>query len=115
MSLVVATILFAAVFTYLAATFDYPEVLNRPASDVLPALLGLGMTGRSVWLVYGLIPLLLVPAGLGVNAAVRTRAPHLGRTAMWLSVAAAASMMTGLLRWSTLNWALAQQWASAST
>ena len=31
-SLVAATILFAAVFSDLAATFDYPAVLARPAA-----------------------------------------------------------------------------------
>ena len=68
-SLIAATILFVVVFTYLAAAFDYPDVLDRPAADVLPALLALGSTGRMVWFVYGLIPLLIVPTGLGVSEA----------------------------------------------
>ncbi|MFN7985465.1 MAG: hypothetical protein U0Q11_26795 [Vicinamibacterales bacterium] len=63
-SLIVATVLFAAVFIYLASAFDYPAVLERPASEVLPRLLSLGATGRLVWLLYGVIPLLLIPTAL---------------------------------------------------
>lgn len=113
-SLILATLLFAAVFTYLAITFDYPDVLDRPASDVLPALTGLGTSGRAVWLLYGLIPLLLIPTGFGVKEATRHEAPHLGRLAMWLACASAVAMTIGLLRWPTLHWSLAQQWAAAA-
>ena len=113
-SIVVATILFAAVFSYLAAAFGYPAVLDRPAADVLPALLALGTRGRIVWLVYGLIPLLLVPTALGVKEAAREAAPRLGRGVVWLAAFSALAMMTGLLRWPTLHWMLAQEWTSAS-
>lgn len=113
-SLVAATVLFAAVFSYLAAVFDYPAVLARPAGDVLPRLLALGRSGRLVWLVYGLIPLLLVPTAIGVNEAARATAPRLGRAILWLATLSALAMMTGLLRWPTLHWALAQEWALAS-
>jgi hypothetical protein len=113
-SLVAATILFGAVFSYLAATFDYPAVLNRPAEDVLPALLALGNSGRLVWLVYGLIPLLLLPTALGVHEVARKMSPRLGRAIVWLAALSALAMMTGLLRWPTLQWTLAQEWTSAS-
>ena len=113
-SLVAATILFIAVFSYLAAAFAYPTVLDRPAGDVLPALLALGPTGRVVWLVYGCIPLLLFPASLGIEEAARSTAPRLGRAVVWLAALSALAMLTGLLRWPTLHWALAQAWTTAS-
>lgn len=113
-SLVAATVVFTAVFSYLAAAFDYPAVLARPAGDVLPALLALGRSGRMVWLVYGVIPLLLVPTASGVNEAARATAPRLGRAAVWLATLSTLAMMTGLLRWPTLHWTLAQAWAAAS-
>ena len=72
-SLLAATMLFAAVFSYLAAAFGYPAVLDRPADDVLPALLALGTRGRIVWLVYGLIPVLLV------RPLLASRKPHARR------------------------------------
>ena len=113
-SLVAAMVLFAAVFSYLAAAFDYPTVLDHPAAEVLPALLALGTIGRAVWFVYGLIPFLLIPAARGVEEAVRVTEPRLGRVAVWFAVISAAAMMTGLLRWPTLQWGLAQQWMSAT-
>lgn len=113
-SLIVATLLFAAVFVYLATTFDYPEVLARPAADVLPRLLALGSTGRAVWLVYGLIPVLLIPTAWGVNAAVRPGLPALGRAGVWLATISAVAMMIGLLRWPTLQWGLAEAWPTAA-
>lgn len=114
LSLVVATLLFAGVFSYLAATFGYPDVLDQPAAAVLPALLGLGTIGRVVWVLYGVIPLLLIPTGLGVREAARHEAPCLGRIAVWLAYASAAAMMIGLLRWPSLHWSLAQHWTTAS-
>ena len=48
-ALILAAILFMAVFSYLAATFDYPDVLDRPAAEVLPRLVALGSSGRAVW------------------------------------------------------------------
>ena len=113
-SLIVATVLFAAVFIYLASAFDYPAVLERPASEVLPQLLSLGAAGRLVWLLYGLIPLLLIPTASGVNEAVRPAMPSLGRVGLWLAAISALAMMTGLLRWPTLQWSLAEAWPSAS-
>lgn len=112
-ALIAATLLFAAVFTYLAAAFSYPDVLDGPAAEVLPALLQLGTTGRLVWVLYGVIPLLLIPTARGVAAIAAPVAPRLGRAAIWLAAATAVAMMTGLLRWPTLNWGLAHAWPSA--
>ncbi len=106
-SLIVATGLFAGVFTYLAGTFDYPMILERPASEVLPRLLALGGTGRAVWTIYGMIPWLLVPTALGVDAATRHVMPRVARAAPLLAGLAAACMSIGLLRWPFVNWSLA--------
>lgn len=113
-ALIAATLLFAGVFGYLAQTFGYPEVLDRPAAEVLPRLLALGDTGRAVWLLYGLIPLLLIPTALSVHAAGRQVAPLAARAALLLALLSAVSMMLGLLRWPSLHWQLAQSYAQAS-
>ena len=113
-SLITATLLFSAVFVYLARSFGYPDVLDLPAADVLPRLLALGPTGRAVWVLYGLIPLLLVPTALGVYAAGRQAAPLTARVAAILAVLSAAAMMIGLLRWPSLHWQLALTYADAS-
>lgn len=112
-ALLAATVLFIAVFSYLAAAFGYPDVLDRPADEVLPALRALGLTGWSVWLIYGLIPLLLVPTAVGVREAGHPAAPRLARLAVPLASLSAVAMMIGLLRWPTLHWSLASAWPTA--
>jgi hypothetical protein len=113
-SLIAATLLFSGVFVYLARSFGYPDVLDLPAAEVLPRLLSLGPTGRAVWVLYGLIPLLLVPTALGVHAAARQVAPLAARAALIAAVLSALAMMAGLLRWPSLHWQLALAYADAS-
>lgn len=113
-ALIAATLLFSAVFVVLARTFGYPDVLDLPAAQVLPRLLALGPGGRAVWVLYGLIPLLLLPTAIGVYAAGRHAAPLAARTALILALMSAAAMMAGLLRWPSLHWQLALAYADAS-
>ncbi|MCU0624155.1 MAG: DUF4386 family protein [Gemmatimonadaceae bacterium] len=104
---------FLAVFGWLAARFGYPDVLDRPAAEVLPALLGLGATGRAVWAVYAVLPLLLVPAALAAEAALGHLAPRRLRAATTLQVIAAVAMLLGLARWPSVQWRLAEAWPAA--
>ena len=106
-SLVAAALLFMAVFSYLAARFDYPDVLDRDGATVLPRLLALGSSGRAVWALYGMLPFLLVPAGLGAYAALRDLAAPYARAALVFAVVAALTMSAGLLRWPSIHWVLA--------
>lgn len=113
-ALILATLLFAAVFMQLARSFGYPDVLDLPAAEVLPKLLALGPSGRAVWFVYGLVPLLLVPTAFGVHAAGRSTSPLTARVAVVTAVLAAAAMTAGLMRWPSLHWQLALAWGDAS-
>lgn len=113
-SLLVAAASFMAVFGYLAASFDYPAVLDGTADEVLPRLLELGATGRAVWTVYALVPLLLVPASVGAYAALHRSAPNAMRLALVQGVITAMSMLAGLARWPTIYWEMARAWPSAS-
>ena len=113
-SLIVAAVGFVAVFSYLAARFNYPDVLDGSASDVLPRLLALGGTGRAVWVVYAFLPLLLIPAGVGAHASLRDSAPSAMRAALALSVISGVSMLLGLARWPSVHWELAQAYVTAS-
>ena len=114
-ALIVAAIAFMGVFSYLAVTFDYPDVLDGDGGTVLPRLLSLGTPGRAVWAFYGMLPWLLLPAGLGAHAALRTGATSHGRAALVLAVVSAFAMSLGLLRWPSIHWALAGHLASATT
>jgi hypothetical protein len=113
-SLIAAAVGFIAVFAYLAARFNYPDVLDGTASDVLPQLLALGNTGRAVWVMYAFLPLLLIPAGVGVYAVLRDSAQSAMRAALAFSVISAVSMLLGLARWPSVHWELARAYETAS-
>ena len=109
-ALIAAAVLFVAAFIWLAVTFDYPDVLDRPAAEVLPRLHALGDTGRAVWALYALIPLLLIPAGAGVEVAFAHVSRGAAKLANGFAILAAMTMLIGLARWSSVNWELAAAW-----
>ena len=113
LALIAGAVAFIAVFAYLAARFNYPEVLDGAAADVLPALLATGATGRAVWAIYALLPLLFVPAGVGAFQALRRHAEGSMRLALHFASIGAFSMMLGLMRWPSIHWELARAYASA--
>ena len=115
LALVVGAIGFLGVFAYLAAKFNYPDVLDGNAADVLPALLATGDTGRAAWAFYAVLPLIFLPAGVGAFEALRHKAAGPMRVAMLFAVVAALSMMLGLMRWPSVHWELARAWAVAGT
>ena len=106
--LIGGAVAFMAVFAYLAAQFNYPEVLDGSAAEVLPKLLDTGATGRAVWALYGFLPLIWIPAGVGAFHALRRVREGSMRIAMLFAVLATISMMIGLLRWPSIHWTLAQ-------
>jgi hypothetical protein len=112
-ALLAAAVGFIGVFAYLAARFNYPEVLEAPAATALPALLAMGPAGRAVWGLYGLLPLLLIPAAAGAFTAFRLSDEGGMRVALLLAVVAAVSMMLGLLRWPSIQWELARAYVQS--
>ena len=102
-----------AVFSYLAARFDYPAILDGPAATVLPHLLATGSTGRAVWALYAFLPLIWIPAGVGAYLALRRSHPGGSLLALQCAVVAALAMMLGLMRWPTIHWRLAELYAGA--
>ena len=113
-SLIAGAILFMAVFAYLAARFNYPDVLDGSAADVLPALLATGANGRAVWALYAFLPLLWIPAGAAAFQALRDRSEGSMRVAMHFATVSSISMMLGLMRWPSIHWELARTYAVSS-
>jgi hypothetical protein len=105
---------FMGVFAFLAARFNYPQVRDGNAGEVLPSLLATGMTGRAVWAIYGFLPLIWIPAGVGAFHALRDVREGSMRVAMLFALVSALSMMLGLLRWPSIHWTLAQAYAAGS-
>lgn len=114
LALIGGAVAFLGVFTFLAARFDYPDILDGPAAEVLPRLLEIGRTGRAVWALYALLPLIWIPAGVGAFHALRGVREGGMRVAMLLATVAAVSMTLGLMRWPSIHWELAQAYAAAS-
>jgi hypothetical protein len=100
-------IAFIAVFAYLAARFNYPDVLDGPAATVLPSLLATGTQGRAVWAIYALLPLIWLPGGVAAFEALGPERRGTMRLALMFAVVAAIAMMLGLMRWPSINWNLA--------
>ena len=107
-SLIVGAVAFLGVFAFLAARFDYPSILDGPAREVLPRLRATGPTGRAVWALYGFLPLVWIPAGVGAFYALRRSHEGSMRIGMMLTLVATIAMMLGLLRWPSIHWALAE-------
>lgn len=112
-ALIAGAIGFLGVFTFLAARFDYPAILDGSAEEVLPRLRATGATGRAVWALYGFLPLIWVPAGVGAFHALRSGREGSMRTGMAFAYLAAVAMMLGLLRWPSIHWALAEAYDTA--
>ena len=106
LSFVVAALAFVLVFSYLAANFDYPDILDGTPAEVLPRLRAGGSTMRAVWAIYAFLPLLLVPGAVGAYLACPS-----SRGRMTLALVAASlgafAMCLGLIRWPSIHWALA--------
>src|SRR6185503_14826589 len=113
-SLAAGAVAFMAVFMYLAAKFNYPDVLDGPANTVLPSLLATGAQGRAVWAIYALLPLIWLPAGVAAYEALSSAGRGAMRLAFSCSIVAAIAMMLGLMRWPTIHWSLAGAYAGAA-
>lgn len=112
-SLVFGALAFLGVFSYLAVHFNYPDVLDGTASDVLPALLATGSSGRLAWAIYALLPLIWIPAGVGAFHALRPQSEGSMRIAMHFALLSSVAMMLGLMRWPSAHWVLAQAFGEA--
>lgn len=105
---------FLVVFSYLAAKFNYPDVLDGPAYAVLPSLLATGASGRTVWTIYAFLPLIWIPAGVAAFEALAPVRRGAMRLAMFCAFLGAIAMMLGLMRWPSIHWRLAGAFASAT-
>jgi hypothetical protein len=114
LALIFGAIAFMAVFSFLAARFDYPAILDGPANAVLPRLLATGAAGRGAWALYAFLPLIWLPAGVGAHRALRRTHPGAMLLALQCTVVAAIAMMLGLMRWPSVHWHLAQLHATGS-
>lgn len=112
-ALSVGSLAFVAVFTYLASAFGYPDILDRDAAEVLPRLLAGGAELRTVWFLYAGLPLAIIVGGVGSGVVLQRGGAGLRALGVAAAVVAGTSMVIGLLRWPTIEWALARHWTAA--
>jgi Domain of unknown function (DUF4386) len=97
--LILAAVLANVAFTALGSIFNYPDVLDEPASDVLASFRAHEGAVSAWFTVLALSAALLAPIAVGVG---RLSARRPMRIAVWVGVAAAAVQVIGLLRWPIL-------------
>jgi len=104
--MVAAAVLVNVAFTVLAVVFDYPDVLQRPAGEVLASFRASQLTVTVGFLGLALGAAMLAPVAVGVGRLSGSRAM---RWAVPVGVAAAVVQVVGLLRWPLLvpGWAAA--------
>lgn len=107
LTLVLGALAFVAVFAALASRMGYPDVLDRPASEVLPLLAAGGAPLRAIWFLYALLPLSFIPGALAADGALGHRLGQARGLGVPLASLAALCMSLGLARWPTIHWSLA--------
>jgi hypothetical protein len=95
--LIVAPLWFNASFALLGKRFDYPDILRRPATEILDRFRAGGPSLILLWWMFMLSGLLLIPAVvlLGQTLGLRGIVP----LAVTVGVLAGLVQMLGLLRW----------------
>lgn len=97
--LILAAVLANIGFTALGSIFNYPDVLNEPAGEVLAAFRSSQIAVGGWFLVLACSAALLAPVAVGVGRLSSARAM---RIAVPVGIAAAAVQVVGLLRWPIL-------------
>jgi hypothetical protein len=111
-SLMIVTAVLANVgFSALGSIFNYPDVLNEPAGDVLASFRDHQGAVTAWFSVLALAAALLAPIAIGVG---RLSSAGAMRIAVRVGVAAAAVQVVGLMRWPILVPGYASDAASGS-
>lgn len=104
-------------FALLAATFDYPDILRRPAGEVLDAFAAGGAPLILIWYAFALsaVGLIFFAPVLALTTADWTRRPGLAVGAALLGALAGLAQAIGLFRWVFAVPALATLHAAPAT
>ena len=112
--LVATSLGFVAVFSYLAARFGYPEVLDGSADHVLPALAAGGAKMRWAWVAYAALPSGITLTAILTRPLLSRAGDTVARLGTLAAVSTTLAMTAGLMRWPTIHHTLAQRYLVAS-
>jgi hypothetical protein len=97
--LIAAAVLANLAFAALGSIFNYPDVLDEPAADVLASFRAHEGAVSTWFTVLALSAALMAPIAIGVG---RLSSDPRMRIAVWIGIAAAVVQVIGLARWPIL-------------
>jgi hypothetical protein len=97
--LIVLPVTYNALYTVLARTFDYPEILRRPTAEVLARFAAGGSALILTWWGFAMSAVLLGPTAVLVSATFADANPTLLVMATAIGLLAALVQFLGLMRW----------------
>ncbi len=106
--LIIVPLAFNGAFARLASSFDYPDVLRHPTSEVLAKFRDGGNSLVLTWWAFALTAVAMVPLVVVLSSALGDADATLLSVATWVGVLAALVQLLGLIRWPFLVPYLAQ-------
>ena len=97
--LVVLPVMFNLCFALLARSFDYPDILRRPTSEVLSRFRAGGARLVLLWWAFALTAILLAPVVVLLASALVGASTGLVAVSVTTGLLAAAVQFLGLVRW----------------
>jgi hypothetical protein len=97
--LIALPIAYNVLFTLLARSFDYPDILRRSTAEVLERFAGGGSKLILTWWGFAMSAVLLAPAAVLVSATFADANPSLLSVATAIGLLAALVQFLGLIRW----------------
>ncbi|MHA6668209.1 DUF4386 domain-containing protein [Homoserinimonas sp. A447] len=113
--LIAIPLAFNAAFAALAATFDYPDILRRPSSEILEKFRDGGSRLVLLWWGFALTAVMLTPLAILVSASLDGVPQWLALAAATTGVIASVVQFLGLIRWPFLVPYLARESADADS
>jgi hypothetical protein len=103
-----------ALYTLLARSFDYPDILRRPTGEVLQRFAAGGSRLVLTWWAFAMSAVLLAPAAVLVSASLGDANDTLLAMATAIGILAALVQFLGLIRWPLAVPHLAREMADAN-
>jgi hypothetical protein len=97
--LIALPIAYNVLFTLLARSFGYPDILRRPTAEVLERFAGGGSKLILTWWGFAMSAVLLAPMAVLISATFADANPSLLSAATAIGLLAAVVQFLGLIRW----------------
>lgn len=113
--LIVLPLAYNGLYTLLARSFDYPDILRRPTAEVLERFTAGGSRLILTWWAFAMSAVLLAPTAVLVSATLAGADPTLLTVATAIGLLAALVQFLGLIRWPFAVPHLAREMADPSS